>query len=68
MLHRLQKVDMIALITFLLLLQCHPMEQDDPSISDDVYLLACKLIRYFDTVEQQEPQYVHSRILIIIII
>lgn len=34
------------------------MEQDDPSISDDVYLLACKLIRYFDTVEQQEPQYV----------
>ena len=44
------------------------MEQDDPSISDDVYLLACKLIRYFDTVEQQEPQYVHSRFLIVIII
>ena len=33
------------------------MDQDDPSISDDVYLLACKLIRYFDTVEQQEPEY-----------
>ena len=33
------------------------MELDDPSITDDVYLLACKLIRYFDTVEQQEPEY-----------
>ena len=40
------------------------MEQDDPSISDDVYLLACKLIRYFDTVEQQEPQYVGFEFLI----
>ena len=37
------------------LLQCNPMELEDPSISEDTYHLAAKLIRYFDTVEQQEP-------------
>ena len=32
------------------------MESQDPFITDEVYHLACKLIRYFDTVEQQEPE------------
>ena len=37
------------------LLQCEPMVLEAPVIREDVYDLAAKLIKYFDTVEQQEP-------------
>ena len=32
------------------------MELDEPVITDEIYFLACKLIRYFDAIEQQEPE------------